>query len=402
VAARTLAPASPASVDAPDPVPGTDVAAARPTVALLRFTGGTGSTGAEQAVRDGVRAALEREGVPVRLVALGREQAASKAKCPTPSDDACLGKIVEWLGTSPKTAADVLVVGERRGDALHVVVFDARAGERVAFTAVLRQADLVLPIVLPEAIARAVIEPGPRLPTPEEQAALAALEEPERTSEERAAEAEAVAAAEARASTSPEPSTENVETTAVEVDLKQDFAAFCRTGPRRPRASRDDAKDLRPVCGRGPFWGYWQPRAYVALALTSASAIATLGIYAAALAARAPYRRAVDAVEAFERDVGGDPTRDPTRAVFGDRRYDVLAYEVGSRGAAMRELAITGDVMLGVTALLGTVLAVIIAQDRRDARAFLREEKQMQAISGLRVGPWWRRDLQGAALHFSF
>src|SRR5690606_5160630 len=99
VAARTLAPASPASVDAPDPVPGTDVAAARPTVALLRFTGGTGSTGAEQAVRDGVRAALEREGVPVRLVALGREQAASKAKCPTPSDDACLGKIVEWLGT---------------------------------------------------------------------------------------------------------------------------------------------------------------------------------------------------------------------------------------------------------------------------------------------------------------
>ena len=32
----------------------------------------------------------------------------------------------------------------------------------------------------------------------------------------------------------------------------------------------DDPKDLRPVCKRGPFFGYWQTRAWVALVYSPA------------------------------------------------------------------------------------------------------------------------------------
>lgn len=369
---------------------------------MLRFGVEAGSAAAATAarIRERLQETLEQEGATVRPVALDPSSAAAKMGCTSaPEELACLERLWTWLAASPKTAAATLVLVEVRDLRFRAWVYDGRL-QRVTgtFEALLRPDDLILPVALPDAIAQVALGlPAPE-PTAEEEAQLAALEEPEQTPEERAAEQRALDDAAQNAASKPPIASMPDASGPVEVDLRSDFRAFCREEPRRRRASRDAPKDLRPACARGPIWGYWQPRAYVALGLVSASAALTLGFYAAALGSRAPYRRAVDDVDDFVAAVGGDPTRDPTKTTLGEVRYETLAYEVSERGARMRQLALTGDVMLGVTALLGTVLAVIIVQDRREARAFLRDEKRVRAISRWNVAPWLGGGIQGLGL----
>jgi len=48
------------------------------------------------------------------------------------------------------------------------------------------------------------------------------------------------------------------------------------------------------------------------------------------------------------------------------------------------------------------VLAIIIYQDRTDAKRFIKEEKSLKAISDLRVGPMLSKQTQGLGLSFRF
>jgi hypothetical protein len=68
---------------------------------------------------------------------------------------------------------------------------------------------------------------------------------------------------------------------------------------------------------------------------------------------------------------------------------------------ARHRRAIIGDVLLGSTVLLAGVLAIIIYQDRQAAKAFLENEKELRAISNLRVGPVFGEQ-NGAAMSFEF
>jgi hypothetical protein len=258
--------------------------------------------------------------------------------------------------------------------------------------------------VLPQTLVTALADhkTPPPGPTEEDLAAIAALDEPDKTPEEIAAEKEAIAKAEADAAAAQQDQV--ISTEGIEADLKGDFEAFCRKEgeAKRKRKSKEDPKDLRPACKRGPFWGYWQPRAWVALGLTAGTGLGAAALYSLALAGRGPYNDAVDALDAYNANAGGDATKDPNFASVDGANYDALATEVSQTGALVRRRAIVGDVLLGTTVLLGGVLAIIIYQDRTDAKRFLKEEKSLKAISDVRVGPMLSRETQGVGVHFRF
>ncbi len=193
-----------------------------------------------------------------------------------------------------------------------------------------------------------------------------------------------------------------ISTDEIEADLKADFESVCRNEPRKKRESKDDPKDLRPACKRGPFWGYWQPRAWVALGLTVGAGLGSAALYSMALAGRGPYNDSVDALDAYNASVGGDARTDPNLATNGDQSYDALATEVSRTGSIVRRRAIVGDVLLGTTVLLTGVLAIIVYQDRSDAKRFIKEEKSLRAISDLKVGPMITRESKGVGLGFRF
>lgn len=370
------------------------------TVALMRFTGDPASAD----LRVDVQSALTEGGFTVTTVALDVDSAAERIKCREEStSDACLEALGKWLGASDKTASDYIVfgsVGTGAQQRAEIIIYSVADNERVdTLRPMLGTGDLILPIVLGGAIAETLqdhVDPPPP-PTEEEQQMLATLDEPEKTPEEIAAEKKALEDAEKEAEEASQGAVADVGE--VEVDLKKDFEDFCREGKRKKRESRDDPKDLRPKCQRGPFWGYWQPRAWVALGLTSAAAIGTIAFYSAALAARGPYRDAVNELDAYNRMAGGDPSTDPT---VGDDRYVVLATEVSSTGTTMRRRAIFGDAFLGGTVLLGGVLAIIIWQDRRDAKNYIQQEKALRAVSDFRIAPIVTRETQGVGASFKF
>ncbi len=402
LAALPVAPAS--AADALDLVvaPAKDAPATDgKTVALMRFTGDPASTD----LRVDVQTALADGGYTVTTVALDVADAAKRIKCKDePTSDACLEALGKWLNNSPKTAADYIVFGSVGAGAqkqAEIVIYSVKDNARVkTLRPMLGTGDLILPIVLSGAIGRALGDaanpPGPA--TAEEQKILDTLDEPEKTPEEIAAEEKAIEDAKTRAEEVAAGAVADIED--VEVDLKADFKDFCREGKREKRESREDPKDLRPKCQRGPFWGYWQPRAWVALVLTSGAAIGTVAFYGAALAARGPYNDAVDAVDAYKAEVGGDPASDPRLA--NDDQYVVLATEVSSTGTTMRRRAVFGDAFLGGTVLLGGVLAIIIWQDRRDAKNYIKSEKALRAVSDFTVAPIVTRDTQGIGARFKF
>lgn len=371
------------------------------TVALMRFTGDPMST----ELRVDTQSALTEAGYTVTTVALDVADAAKRIKCKDdPSSDVCLEALGKWLNNSPKTAADFIVFGSVDAGAdkqAEVVVYAVADNKRIkTLRPMLGVGDLILPIVLGGAMGRALDDhrEPPEAATEDELNAIATLDEPEKTPEEIAAEEKALADAEAAAEN--EAAGAAVDVAEVEVDLKADFKDFCREGKRKKRESRDDPKDLRPKCQRGPFWGYWQPRAWVALTLTGGAAIGTIAFYSAALAGRGPYKDAVDAVDAYTGSLGGDPSRDPTLAT--DNEYLVLATEVSSTGSTMRRRAVFGDAFLGGTVVLGAVLGIIIWQDRRDAKGFLKQEKGLRGVADLKVSPIVTRETQGVGASFRF
>lgn len=373
-------------------------------VALLRFSGASATD-----LRGGVQSALEEKNWSIKSVALDLPAAAGKVKCKAePQSAECLAAIGKWLNSNPKTAADYLVHGryvDGTPNRAEIVVYDIAKAQVVrSFDLALSEADLLGPVMLPMTLVQAMDEhltpPAPI--SEEEQKLVAQLDEPDKTPEEIAAEAKAIEDAEAAAAKAAAAGVE-IDTENIPVDLKADFKDFCRTGPRNKRKSREDPKDLRPKCQRGPFWGYWQPRAWVAMGLTIGAGIGTIAMYSAALAARGPYRDSVDALDGYVAEVGGDPRTDPNLATNGDQRYDALATEVSRTGSVVKSRALVGDVLLGSTALLAGVLTIIIFQDRADAKNYIKQEKGLRAISKtFRAAPVVNRHGGGFGMGFKF
>lgn len=388
---------------------GAKTAAAEPTtdgktVALLRFTGDPRG----EDLRADIQSQLQEQQFTVKGVALDLQGVADKVKCKgEPGSQECLAALGKWLNANPKTAADFIVYGSvavEPPNPTNIVVYDIAKGERVdTFETAYREQDLILPLALPQAIVTDLqhhIEPPPPI-TEEEQELIAALDEPEKTPEEIADEKKAIEEAQAAAAQATQDAV--IDTGDIEVDLKKDFEAFCRNEKRKKRKKRDDPKDLRPSCKLGPFWGYWQPRAWVALGLTVGAGLGTIAMYGAALAARGPYKDAEDELDAYLAEVAPcDPTRDPSCLRSGDTRYDALATKVSEEGASMRQRALIGDALLGTTVLLAGVLGIIIYQDRRDAKGFIRQEKGLRAITDLNVGPILTRETKGVGMSFRF
>ena len=179
----------------------------------------------------------------------------------------------------------------------------------------------------------------------------------------------------------------------VTADLKKDFKRFCRNEPRKKRTKKDDPKDVRPSCKAGPFFGYWQPRAWVALGLT-AGGLAAMGIlYGVGLAKRGSYNTANAALESS----GLTPDNPATAA-----DYTVLASDVATQGNQYRRFLTGGDVALAASVVLFGVLGIIIYQDRTEAKAFIRQEKALQGIRDVKFGPMFGKGTQGASFGFRF
>jgi hypothetical protein len=374
------------------------------TVALLRFSGGSSVD-----LRASIQSSLEDKSYTVKPVALDVPAAAAKVKCKAdPASDECVVAIGKWLNSNPKTAADFIVHGRYiTGTPNHaeVVVFDiAKSAVVRRFDTITTEGDLIGPVVMPIAVAQSledyITPPGPV--TEQEQALIAALDEPDKTPEEIAAEAKAVTDAEDAAAKAAAQE-QVIDTSNIKVDLKDDFKDFCRTGPRTKRKTKEDRKDLRPKCQRGPFFGYWQPRAWVALGLTLGSVAGMITFYSLALAARGPYKDSTDKLDSYLAAVAPkDPRKDPTATTHGDQSYDALATEVSRTGAIVRRRAIIGDVLLGTSAVLLGVVGIIIFQDRTDAKNFIREEKGLRMISRIKVAPTFSRRGAGFGLGFNF
>jgi hypothetical protein len=374
------------------------------TVALVRFSGPGGAE-----MRATIQEQLQEAGFTVRGVAIELADAAKKVKCRgEPSGADCLAAIGKWLNANPKTASDFIMfgqVGEGQGAHADIGLYDVGKGAMVErFDVQMFEQDLILGISLPQAITTKLqhhLEPPPPA-TEEEQQLLAELDEPEKTPEELAAERRAIEEAQAEAAAAQQDVV--IDTDAIEVDLKADFQDFCREGPRTKRKTRDDPKDLRPSCKRGPFWGYWQPRAWVALGLTSGALVGTGIAYGMAAGARGPYRNAERELDSFLGTVSGDPRTDPNSQCNADGVcYDALATEVSRTGGIMRRRAFVGDMLLVGSVALAGVLAIIIFQDRSDAKNYIKQEKGLRAISStFSVGPILTAEEKGMGFGFRF
>ncbi len=366
----------------------------------MRFSGDA-AIGSD--VRSSVQSEFESAGFTVRGVAMDIATAGKKVKCKE-VNDSCLAKIAKWLAKGKSEVPyGYLVYGTAApsdsGDLTHITIYDLNAKTAVKeFDASFTSDDYILPITLPRAMVRAVLEaknPPPPLSAAEEQALAEIDEGPAKTPEELQAEAEALAAASAAVDEMP---TEAIDTSGIKVDLKKDFKEFCRNEPRKKRESRSDPPDLRPACKGGPFWGYWQPRAWVALGLTATGVLATGALYTLGLVARGPYKDSVAALEAS----GLSNTNSQDSA-----EYTEMAGTVTTNGNTMRKRFLGGDIALGATVLLAGVLGVIISQDRNDARRYIKTEKSLKAISkgriqDFRVAPMIGTTVQGAGLGFHF
>lgn len=379
---------------APAPAPTGNV------VGLMRFGGADAE--AANSMRGQVQVDLEAAGFTVKGVALDVDAAAAKVKCKGTPDD-CIGKVAEWLikGAKGGTTYNFLVYGTWSVDPSKpgsLVVYDVAQKKKVReITAAGTVDDLILPLALPRELAASIKEyQSPPAPATEaELKVIAELDEPAKTPEELRAEADAIKKAEDSVDAG---MSDAIDTSGVTVDLNKDFKAFCRNGPRKPRVNKDDPKDLRPACKLGPKFGYFQTRGWVALGLTGGALLASGIFYALGLAARGPYKSAVQKVN----DSGLDRT-DPMDSVA----YTNLASDAVAQGSSMRRRFIGGDVALLSALLLGAVLGVIIYQDRTDAKEFIKQEKSLKAISRMkpknfRGGPLIGGRMQGVSFGFDF
>lgn len=383
----------PALAMAPAPAPAASETGGK-TIGLMRISG---DKEAGDDIRSYVQSEFEGAGFTVRGVATDLETAAQKAKCKQIGDE-CLSKIATWLGKGKAVPYDYLVYGTAApadsGSPTTIVVYDLNKKAKVKeVEGTLTSDDFILKIVLARAAIEAINDaksPPPPI-TAEEQKILDELDEgPAKTPEELREEAKAIADAQSGVD---QGSTDAVDTSGVKVDLAADFKKYCSDEKRAKRQEENDRLDLHPYCKRGPFFGYWQPRAWVTLGLTATGLLATGVLYGAGLALRGPYKDAVSAVES-----SGLSNTDPQQSAA----YTDLASDAVDKGRRYRTLLIGGDIALGATVLLAGVLTVMIFQDRTAARRWLKEEKALKAISDLRVGPMIGATVQGAGLGFRF
>ena len=370
-------------------------ASAGNTVGLMRLGG---DPGVAEAFRSQISTDLGAAGYNVKGVALDIDAAAAKVKCKG-GPDACVGKVAEWLlkGAKAGVTYDFLVYGSiTPGGASSIVIYDVAKKAKVKeFSPSYVPEDLILPLSLPRAVAAGLnnYRTPPAPASAEETKILAELDEPTKTPEELRAEADAIANAEAKVAAG---QGEMIDTSNIKVDLKKDFKDYCRNGPPKARASKDEPKDLRPACKRGPFFGYWQTRGWVALGLTAGALVAAGMFYTLGLAARSPYKSSLDTLKAS----GLQPGDRETAAMYTD-----LAADVAAKGHTMRNRFIGGDVALLTTVLLAGVLGVIIYQDRTDAKDYIKTEKSLKAVSkikNLRGGPILSTTVKGFGFGFNF
>ncbi|PRP96719.1 hypothetical protein [Enhygromyxa salina] len=370
-------------------------------VAILKFTGDDYKA---NDFRGRVQAALSDQGYTANFIKRSIDEAAQKNKC-KPSDTSCLDKIGAYLNKNTASTYDFFAWAVVPADGVaKVIIYDIANKKKVVDLSLTSSAqDYILPEVIGGAVARRLVETqvAPTPATEEELQILATLDEPEETPEEIAAREADLAKAMEQASMDYSAGVDVGEQT---VDLKRDFKEFCRTGPREDKEVEGDdgevskERDLRPACKRGPTFGYWQPRAWVALTLTLGSA-ATMGtMYGLAAASRGKWNTAKQDLEA-----SGLSDDDPTATCNADGVcYADLAADVSTATGQIRNRAILGDVFLGATVLLTGVLAIIIYQDRQAAKSFIAGEKELKALSNLRIGPVIGHDSKGAALSFQF
>lgn len=370
------------------------------TVALMKFDGDPGDE-----LRYAVQSGLTDAGYEVSAIRVGPAEAAKKVKCKE-IDAACRGKIAKFLTKNSKKELRFYVYGvtsPENGATTTIVVYDIAKDKTVKeFNYTRSDDDFIVALSLPQAIGAAVNDyQSPRAPmTAEEQQIIATLDEPEKTAEEIAEEERALekAAEEARRGFN-----QGFDAGEQDVDLRADFKDFCRTGPREDKVvenedgTTDRERDMRPVCKRGPFFGYWQPRAWVALGLTVGTAGAMGVMYGLALAARSEWSSAKDDLDAAIAN-GTASADDPN---IPNNQYADLAGAVSESGKQVQRRAIVGDVFLGATILLGGVLGVIIYQDRSQAKDWLAREKELR-LSDVRVGPMMTEGGGGAAASFRF
>jgi len=368
-------------------------------VALLRFEGE--EAGAVE-YREYLQTSLAEAGFEVKGIKRSGGEAAQKNKC-TLGEDACHEKIAKYLNKNAKTPFDFYAYGivPEDGGTGTIVVYDIGATKVVTSKTFTRSmSDQILPLMLPAAVTVALTEyqtPRPAI-TAEEQAIVDTLDEPEKTAEEIAAEKKAIQDAEAAGIAAYNAS---FDAGSQEVDLKKDFETYCRNGPREDKISTDTNgdevvdKDMRPVCKRGPVFGYWQPKAFAVLGLTVGAAAATGALYGMALGARGEWSKAKSDLE----DSGLTP--DTPDECSGDVCYTDLAMAVSEAQAKVRRRAIIGDALLGTTAVMAGLLTIIIFQERSQAKRFLQEQKELN-ISDLRVGPMMGAGSYGASAGFSF
>lgn len=367
------------------------------SVALLKFDG-------DKSVGDGLREqisyAFEGAGYTVTRVKRSGEEAAKKNKCDL-AEDSCLEKIGAYLNKNARTPFDFYIVGEGAtpGSEATITVYDINAKKKVRdFVYTGSNDDVLLPYTLPPALARATAEyqvPPPAM-SEEEKKIIAELDEPEKTPEEIAAEQKAL---EDAALAGRNAFDANLDAGEQEVDLKKDFETYCRKGPREDKVSTDlegeevVERDLRPVCKRGAFFGYWQPKAYAVLGLTAAGLVGTGLMYGLALSARGEWSTAKDALDAASLD-GNNPME--------ASEYGALATDVTTAAFKVRRRAIVGDALLGTTLVFGGLLGIIIWQERQQAKDFIKSEKELRAIGNLNVSPVVGRGQYGMGASFSF
>lgn len=397
-----LASAPPAEGDAAGDAAEAAPATVGGNVAVLKFTG---DGAVFEAWRDKVKTGLEAQGYVANKIKRSADEAAAKVKCKDISSDTCLDKIAAYLNKNSKTAYDFFVFANLPDQGTgSLVIWDiANKKKAVDMAFSVTADDYILPEVVSGAVARKLsyYQQPPTAATDEEKSILATLDEPEKTPEEIEAEKKRLADAEAAAVAG---YNESLDAGPQKVDLVADFEEFCREGKREdkeianPDGTTTKERDLRPKCSRGPVFGYWQPRAWVALTLTLGSAATMGAMYGLAAASRSQWNDANTALT----DAGVSGV-DPGAA--GDcssgECYADLAGAASEASSQVRSRAIVGDVFLGTTVLLAGVLAIIIYQDRNDAKNFIAREKELRAVSNLQVAPVFGTT-NGAALQFDF
>jgi hypothetical protein len=395
--------AAPVPTLAAPPADEAEPAAAEPAasgnVAILKFDGDAYKA---NDFRARVQSSLAAQGYTANFIKRSIDEAAQKNKCKS-VDAGCLEKIGAYLNKNSTTTYDYFVWATipEQGTAT-LSIYDVKGKKTVVDLSMLTSPnDYILAEVVGAAVAQRLVDTQvPRSPaTEEEQQMLATLDEPNETPEEIAAREAALLAAMDEAGQN---FNAGVDLGEQEVDLKKDFDEFCRTGKREDKeVEADDGeitkeRDLRPACKRGPVFGYFQPRAWVALTLTLGSAATMGAMWGLAAAARSDWGKAKDELEA-----SGLSATDPNNRCDDGVCYEDLAGAVSDATGQIRRRAIVGDVFLGATVLLTGVLAIIISQDRQAAKGFISREKELRALSNLRIAPVFG-ETNGAALGFEF